>query len=61
MAEKPNLHEIYPDEVVDLIEDGVGVPDIYFGSLYRGNEGHSALDELDGLVAALSPTEEMSR
>jgi hypothetical protein len=56
MPEKPNLHEIYPDEVVDLIEDGVGVPDIYFGPLYRGNGNHDALDELDELVKEAKPS-----
>lgn len=52
MAEKPNIREIFPDEVAEIIEGGAGLPDIYFGPVYRGNGGKEALAKLEDRVKA---------
>jgi len=51
MAEKLNYHEIFPDEVADLVE-AVGLPDIYLGPAYRGNGngGKAALEKLEKFI-----------
>lgn len=51
MSEKLNYHEIFPDEVADIVEE-VGLPDIYLGPAYRGNGGEAALRRLDERIEA---------
>jgi hypothetical protein len=51
MPDEPTAHDVFPDEVADLIVGGAGEPDIYFGPVYRGNGGEKALAELDERLA----------